>query len=214
MNRILIASALGALAFSSVGLAQAADLIVSQPPASSGYVQAPASGNWDGVYLGAFGGYGWATLTDSDNYLGGGTDATYDLEGWLAGVNVGANFTLTDGIVAGVVGDIAWSDISGSYDGQDYSIDWLGSVRGKLGFDAGAFMPYFTGGAAFAGVNLDDNKATHLGWTVGAGVDVALSENMNFTAEYRYSDYGSAEHDGYDVGLRSSTVTAGISFKF
>ena len=36
------------------------------------------------------------------------------MSGWLVGVDAGFNFTVGSGLVLGIVGDIAWADISGS----------------------------------------------------------------------------------------------------
>jgi len=206
--------------------AQAADLIIDSEPMMPGIVETSTS--WDGPFIGVFGGYGWGS-TDSEEF---GDDVDQpEPEGWLLGVNAGANFTLTDGIVAGIVGDIAWSDMSDSIDdidvgGGSSNIDWLGSVRGRIGLDAGAFMPYLTAGLAFAhntieadvlDVTFSDDQ-THVGWTVGAGVEVAASENLSIDLLYRYNDYGDATYtlggaDG-DVGLTSHTLTVGLNFGF
>jgi outer membrane immunogenic protein len=201
----------------------AADLIVDEPAAMPGVVE---SGSWDGAYVGVFAGYGAGTVDDIDEegyfYT---DDYTQDIDGWLLGVTAGANFYLTDGIVAGIVGDIAWSDISGISDWPvETTVDWLGSVRGKLGFDAGAFMPYLTAGLAFAHMNVDDqyydyqDDATHIGWTAGAGVAVAVSDNLSLDLLYRYSDYGSQDYDIYysdsSLGLTTHTVQLGLNWKF
>ena len=169
----------------------AADLIIEEPMV--GVVEA-ASGNWEGVYLGAFVGGASGTFDDVDGLFDDGD--SMGLSGWLVGVNAGANFYITDGIVGGIVGDIAWSDVSGSLydDYYEYSINWQGSLRGKLGFDAGAFMPYVTGGLAFANGTLDWNgdtdSQTHIGWTVGAGFEIAATEDLSIDVLYRYSDFG------------------------
>lgn len=215
---VLLATVVGGLMSS----AYAADLIVEEP-AEVGVVD--VGGNWDGPYIGVFGGYGWGTVTDDTSDI---LDPDMGIDGWLVGVAVGANFTLTDGIVAGVVGDLAWSDISGGIDPEDgveYSVNWLGSVRGKLGFDGGAFLPYLTAGLAFA--NADEtnhggfgaNNVTHFGWTVGAGVEFAISENLSADLLYRYSDYGDQDYvtDGHGtlpLSLTTQTVSVGLNWSF
>ena len=92
-----------------------------------------ASGNWDGVYLGVFGGYGSAHYEEACRL-----SKTTSVVGWLVPRWV-ANFSLGSGLVAGVVGDVAWSDIGGEDVIQFGQIsNWVGSVRGKLGYDAGS----------------------------------------------------------------------------
>lgn len=222
MNRIALFAATSALALGVAGAAQAADLIVNEAP-TAGYVEAPAGGNWDGVYLGVFGGYATGTATnDDDTVFLNGSDYSADASGWLLGVQAGANFTLGGSIVAGVVGDIAWSNVELDTDvsGLSANADWLGSVRGKLGLDAGMFMPYLTAGLAVANANVDygsySDSNTHVGWTAGVGVSIAAAENMTVDLEYRYSDYGSADYDlgtSVPVSLTSNAITVGLNWK-
>ena len=180
MTRLTALLFVGVAAVGFSSATYAADLIIQEPVYSPGVVD--VGGNWEGVYLGVFGGYGSGSLTDEDEYGYFDAEDSMSLSGWLVGVNAGANFYITDGIVGGIVGDIAWSNIGGDddYYPTEYTIDWQGSLRGKLGFDAGAFMPYLTGGLAFAHGSIDQyegdytDSQTHIGWTVGAGVELRL----------------------------------------
>ena len=231
LNRIMLAGA-AALAFGSA--ASAADLIIEEPIV--GVVD--AGGDWEGMYVGAFVG-GAAGVADHDNAVAPSPCAVppldgcdVDISGFLVGVTAGANFNVSDGIVAGIAGDIAWSDVSGSDNfgiivgDSSNSINWQGSLRGVLGFDAGAFMPYLTAGLAvanashysdFAGITAD---ATHIGWTAGVGVAIAATENIVIDLQYRYSDFGSQEYNmGFapfnpSFGLTQHAVTAGVNFRF
>lgn len=205
MNRFVIALLSGVAGLALVSGAQAADLIIDEPAA--GVVEV-ASGNWDGLYVGAFVGGLAGTFTDDSS------SDEYDVSGWLAGVNLGANFTVADGIVLGVVGDVAWSNAE-NQDGDPLFIDWTASLRGRLGFDGGAFLPYLTAGLAVAGTEIDGLSATHVGWTVGAGVEFAVAENISVDLLYRYSDYGSVDYDvNDDFSLTAHAVTVGLNFKF
>ncbi|MBN9363410.1 MULTISPECIES: outer membrane protein [unclassified Devosia] len=203
MNRFVIALLSGVAGLALVSGAQAADLIIDQPAA--GVVEA-ASGNWDGLYVGAFvGGLGGTFEDESSD--------EYDVSGWLAGVNLGANFTVADGIVLGVVGDVAWSNAE-NQDNLPLSVDWTASLRGRLGFDGGSFLPYLTAGLAVAGGEIEGINETHFGWTVGAGVEFAVADNISVDLLYRYSDYGTATYSNEDFGLTSHAVTVGLNFKF
>jgi len=206
MNRFAIALLAGVAGVSLVSAASAADLIIEQPAAPIvGVVD--AGGNWDGLYLGGFVGYAGGEL-DSDLTE---IDAL-DLNGWQIGAAVGANFTVTDGIVAGIVADIAWADVASDED--VFTSDWNGSLRGRLGFDGGAFLPYLTAGLAVAGGDFDGESNTHLGWTAGAGVEFAVTDSMSLDLLYRYSDYESKDYAGADIGFDSHAVTVGVNFKF
>ncbi|OEO27945.1 hypothetical protein VW23_006990 [Devosia insulae DS-56] len=222
MNRLAVSLLAGVAALSFISSVQAADLIISEPAPPVGIVD--VGGNWDGVYVGAFAGYGWGTLNDDDGYFNV-VDTEYDLTGWQVGVAAGANFTVSEAIVAGIVADIAWSDIGGSdaVDLVDYDVNWLGSIRGRLGFDGGAFLPYLTAGVAFAGATATDtdldisDDQTHIGWTVGAGVEFAVADNVSIDVLYRYSDYGSKTYAldvDTDLGLTTHTISAGVNFRF
>ncbi|WP_421758796.1 outer membrane protein [Devosia sp.] len=221
MTRFTISLLAGVAVLGFASTTFAADLIVDAPAEAP--AMAAASGNWDGAYIGAFAGYGWGTLTDEDGYWG--TDGQeYAANGWQAGLTAGANFTVSEAIVAGIAADIAWADIGGDDEGGDftYNTNWTGSLRARLGFDGGAFLPYVTGGLAFANNTLNDSgnyedTQTHIGWTAGVGVEFAVADNVSLDLQYRYSDYGSKTYslDGdYDFSLTSHAVTAGINFKF
>lgn len=225
MNRLAISLLTGVAALSFISSVHAADLIIDEPAPPVGIVD--VSGNWDGLFIGAFAGYGWGTVTDDDALLGlTSGDDTLDLTGWQVGVAAGANFTVSEAIVAGIVGDIAWTDLSGEDTASDfaYDVNWLGSIRGRLGFDGGAFLPYVTAGVAFANatasepVALTEDTQTHIGWTVGAGVEFAVADNISLDLLYRYTDYGSKDYDltapVTPLSLTTHTISAGVNFKF
>lgn len=224
MNRYAIALLAGVAGVSLASAASAADLIISEPAPIVPIVET-AGGNWDGVYVGAFAGFGWGTLTDEDDYFGDGAGSEYDGDGWKLGVAAGADFTFSEALVAGIVADIAWSNLSGEDEAIDleYSSDWSGSIRGRLGFDGGAFLPYVTAGIAFADNTVTDNltdvedSAVHVGWTAGAGVEFAVADNVSLDLQYRYTDYGTQTYDlggDTDFSLTSHAVTAGVNFRF
>ena len=220
MNRFTLLATAAALALVAAPAAQAADLLVTQP-APVIYDTPSASGAWDGVYLGVFGGYGFGTIDDSTDSNYGLVDDELGLNGWLVGATAGANFSLGAGLVAGVAGDVAWSNISGEYDTISYNVDWTGSLRGVLGVDAGVFMPYVTAGVGFANGTASDGVETdsqlHTGWTAGIGTQVAVTDNMSLDVQYRYSDYGSKIYDlsaNDDVKLTTNAITAGLNWKF
>ncbi len=77
-----------------------------------------------------------------------------------------------------------------------------GSAGLRAGFAADRFLPYVTGGVAYAQYDAtysepdnDDaprsDEGNLIGWTVGAGLDNAVSDSVIIGAEYRYTDYGS-----------------------
>lgn len=220
MNRIVLTLLASVAVVGFASSTYAADLIVSAEPMAPVYEA--ASGNWDGAYIGAFAGYGWGTLSDPDDVIDF-DDQEISVDGWQVGLTAGANVTLAEAIVAGIAGDIAWNNASGAYDPEDftYNVNWSGSIRGRLGFDGGAFLPYVTAGLAFANATADwdgdVDTQTHIGWTAGAGVEFAVAENVSLDLQYRYSDYGTKTYSinpDTDLSLTSHAVTLGLNWGF
>lgn len=231
MNRISALLLAGVAAVAVNSAAHAADLIINEPAPIVGVVD--QTGNWDGAFVGIFAGTAWGTATNDPDEFGNlfNNENDFAVNGWLVGVDAGVNFHLADGIVAGIVGDIAWTDLAGTTDllnndddGLTAAVNWQGSVRGRLGFDGGAFMPYLTAGIAFANTTLTDNlipadaTETLVGWTAGAGVEFAATDSVSLDLQYRYNDFGNADFDNgtdvYNIGLTSHQVTAGLHFRF
>lgn len=96
---------------------------------------------------------------------------------------------------------------------QKSSIDWMGTLRGRLGFAAGDVLFYGTGGLAFASTSastealITDNTVPNtnifsggkdgmkLGYVVGGGAEYALTEETSLRAEYLYYNLGSSSYD-------------------
>jgi opacity protein-like surface antigen len=89
-------------------------------------------------------------------------------------------------------------------------IDYMGTLRGRVGYAFPHWMIYAAGGFAWSlvrflqtpGVIDDTDKALHLytGWAVGAGADVAIAPNWTARLEYLYRSFGHA-----DIVLPSGT---------
>lgn len=212
MNRHTAAFAAALFAAGSSSFALAADFVTEMPIPDVNY--GLQVGNWDGPFVGVFGGYERGTVT---------SPTTFDLNGALLGVNAGTNFTLENGVVIGVVGDLAWSNATDPdffAPPSAFDVNWFGSVRGKVGYDAGAFMPYVTGGLAIAGGKLTaitgDVVASnaHYGWTVGAGVEVKATDTIGIDLSYRYSDYAARTYGLTDWKFATHQVTAGVNWHF
>ena len=63
----------------------------------------------------------------------------------------------------------------------------MASFRGRAGFAVDRALFYVTGGVAVAQVG----ATTRWGWTVGGGVELAVSPKWTVGGEYRYTDFGS-----------------------
>jgi len=226
MKRVLLSGvALAAL----VGSAAAADVprrvVQQQVRAPVAYV-APVY-NWSGWYAGINGGWGWSNASLSGAPRSGDLDGS----GGLFGGTLGYNWQ-NNQVVFGIEGDLDWSNIKGNATcrgGLTCSVrnEWLGTVRGRVGYAMDRVMPYITGGLAFGDVNA---RATgfpgasdmRTGWTLGGGVEFALSAPWTAKLEYLYVDLGDfncgracGAPAGPDrVEFRSHIVRAGLNYRF
>ncbi len=209
--------------------AQAADMYA---PGISGK-DAPmyeAVPSWTGFYLGVNGGYGWgaksSTLNTSASGYGdtaaGTASSTIWSEGGFGGGQLGYN-AQRDRIVFGIEADIEGAGIGGrafseavSADGTSVvadawaksSLDWFGTVRGRVGYSFGSYLLYATGGFAFGGVrdslsqsvtsvnvatpgtSSASSNTTLTGYVAGGGFETAIAPSWSVRAEYQYIDLG------------------------
>lgn len=222
MNRAWIVSLLAGAAVAALATApsRAADL----PQVAPTYATAPvpvAAYDWTGLYVGINGGYGWGDFAAAPgNHI--------NASGGLVGGTLGYNWQWGH-LVAGLETDFDWSGIGGRRGAQAglpavrADLNWVGTVRGRIGYAMDRVLFYGTGGLAygnervrFAGLGSDDK--TPVGWTVGGGVEFAVWQNLTAKIEYRYTDLG---RDRFTVpgatmraGYRGSTILAGINYKF
>lgn len=195
MKKLVLAAA-GLLAL-SIGSASAADLgsrMVTKAPAP-----VPVVYNWTGFYLGVNGGYGWARSEHVDVF--GVTSGTFNQRGGLIGGTIGYNWQLGS-TVLGLEGDLDWARINGStacgaLNSCFTDMRAFGTVRGRLGYAFGNWMPYITGGLAVADLNVGQTLAgvaSHedwrAGWTIGGGLEVLFAPGWSAKAEYLYADFG------------------------
>lgn len=243
MKSIFFAAA--ALVALSSSAALAADAVATTEPAPAPLPVA-STYNWSGGYVGVQAGYAWGDSTGGDyTKTAGLVDVlgAVDPHGSIGGLHGGYNYQFTNNIVLGAEGDINFADIRGSvnplHNGSGVGIpgnsasgemDWNGSVRVRAGYAIDRFLPYVTGGVAFgrykftptyAGTGPLPGSKTQTGWTIGAGLEYALSDHLTTRIEYRYTDFGSAKYDipGFStfetrVKLKTNDVRIGLTYKF
>jgi outer membrane immunogenic protein len=169
----LLATAAGAAAVAAAGGAQAADMAMpyKAPPLE------PAAASWAGWYVGVNAGAAWQHANTTSPY----GQAITDVSGFIGGGQLGYNWQ--DGnFVYGLEGDISGLTGTASKAGGLVSnkIDWLSTVRGRMGLAVGNTMAYVTGGLAIGGVNNSfgfgtySDTSTKVGWAVGGGIEHML----------------------------------------
>lgn len=206
--------------------------------------------NWHGFYAGVQGGAAAIDSRSAYDIIGNGyfvLKSAAEFDGLFGGIHGGYNFAFGDGPVFGFeadanLGDTSIDDVKKyigeleSYSARDfYDVNSFGSARLRAGWAFGNFMPFITGGVAVAdydyGFKAKESsfsaKGSDLavGYTLGGGAEYAISKRVRLRAEYRYTDYGSAEVKlttdttspafvVTDVELKSHAVTMGVSFAF
>jgi outer membrane immunogenic protein len=171
--------------------------------------------------------------------------------GFVGGVEGGYNWQWTPAWVVGVEADFQGFSGSGSnqitqvvprsgFPGFNYTgtiaasekVDWLGTVRGRVGFlIAPSWLLYGTGGLAYGGAKSSTALAavetphppgpfsdiatggsfsdTRVGWVAGAGVEYLLSRNWTVKGEWLHYDLGSVT---YSNGTMNSFIGPALEF--
>jgi outer membrane immunogenic protein len=169
--------------------------------------------------------------------LASGWGSTGSNGGFIGGGQIGYNYQFYNNFVVGIEADI--QGIAGSNGGQrsfvsgatvvgvpvtnvlgfSRSIDYFGTVRGRLGWLATpTLLIYGTGGLAYGGVTSNvallqagltngyvgiggaNFADTRVGWTAGGGVEWMFWPNWSAKAEYLYYDLGSVTQNFGLVG--------------
>ncbi len=224
MRTSFLAIAVGVSAL-SVSVANAADLY--QPPPASSPIYAPTPvASWTGFYLGIHGGGAWGNSTSN-------SPADFSVNGPYVGAQAGYNWQFGGPWVLGVEADISWSGVNGVRSPPaapvttTQDLDWFGTIRGRLGYSMGDWMPYVTGGWAYGSATRTNSgflggtaSASHTGWTAGLGVEWAFAQNWTMKGEYKYVDFGSSTYT-YSPGggvnsvdMKLHTLELGLNYKF
>jgi outer membrane immunogenic protein len=201
----------------AVTSATAADL-PARMPVKAPVVAAPAPFSWTGFYVGVHGGGAWLkhrqTTVETNGACNGftaaGSDCTLEDSGVAVGGLAGYNFQ-SGRIVYGLEVDGSWLSVKRS---EQYltpflanpltlqtKVNWLATVRGRIGITMSPTLIYVTGGAAFGGIEsswfdagtppfgLSVDK-TKVGWVAGGGIEHAFAQNWSVRVEGLYHDFG------------------------
>jgi len=231
MQRIALVAA-SALVAVFAQAAHAADMSVTPffrgSPVVIGY-------NWQGYYVGANIGWSRASsdiswspdpthflfvsngVTFSDaGPISSASKNTLASNGAAGGIQTGYNWQWGN-VVAGIEGDVTFMRNNANVTvglpppsqqallSQSARLDWLVTVRPRLGYAWDNWLLYVTGGWAMGKAVFSDQVTATTGevlgtttsrelngWTVGAGVEYGLVSGWTLKAEYLYTDLGSA----------------------
>jgi high affinity Mn2+ porin len=158
--------------------------------------------DWTGLYFGAHAGFGGgrsaATLMDPASIA-----SRHDFGGSIGGVQAGYNVQLSRGLLFGVEADISFpsyiesnsvvSKLATTRSDVTHQWDVVGSARGRIGYAAGPWLAYASGGLAFTGERYLNNPTpgaqeklldARLGWVAGGGLEYAFAPHWSARLEY------------------------------
>jgi outer membrane immunogenic protein len=187
--------------------------------------------DWTGFYAGVHGGWAWVSFDSTSS------PATHEMDdvtpltgdGWVLGGNIGADWQM-DSFVFGIEGQANWSNATASFvDPADEEwhaeLDWYAALSARFGVAADQALFYGKAGVVVAGLSLTgidnvdpSNSPTtatnhNFGFLLGAGVEVAVSENVSIFGELEHVRVGASEYDitgtGYHA-VEQMSMTANI----
>jgi outer membrane immunogenic protein len=152
-------------------------------------------------------------------------------KGFLAGLQLGYNWQSSNWLF-GIETDFSGTNIhdSSQFASQDPNYanaelasryNWLGTTRGRAGFVMDRTLVYATGGFAYARVSNSYSDSPHGtqtasgvkgGWTVGGGLEYALSPNWTVKGEYLYVNLQNTDLNAVWTGT-GGTSSAIFHFK-
>ena len=185
--------------------------------------------DWSGFYAGAEVG---GTRVQATNLPG-----TVTFDGLLVDVLMGYN-AVNDQLLYGIEADVGYSTAkySGSCANANWTckgyVDFQGTLRGRLGWVADNVLIYATGGLAVANIGGSTTSGPAIvppnttypdsklgfGYTVGGGVELALSDTLSGRVQYQYTNYGSVDLafdiPYNDIAVDTHSVKLGILAHF
>ncbi|MGE0501293.1 MAG: outer membrane protein [Rhizobiaceae bacterium] len=195
--------------------AHAADVVFEEPVPPAAPMEQPPLNTWSGPYAGVMLGYGFNGRTRAPGN-------TVNTDGFIGSGFAGYNYQ--DGMfVAGVEADVGYAGLRGANAGLSSRSSLDGSLRARMGIAVtDDILIYGTGGGALQNLRISNaagsDSNTMLGYTVGAGVDVKVTENVFGRVEYRYTDFGNR---GFNLGGATQSVDTsdnrvmfGVGMKF
>jgi outer membrane immunogenic protein len=243
-RRTVLSLVIISISLGTMQVASAADLskpVYKAPP----YVP---PWTWTGFYIGINGGFGGDKVTYPFSVSGIPVTGEGSLtsSGAFFGGQIGYNYQWANNWVLGAEADINWSNIKSELSASAATpigslslstgteLKWYGTVRGRIGYAWDRLFLYGTGGFAYGnttttlnvsgpGVGIafsKDNAKT--GWTAGAGLEYAITQNVSLKTEYLYLDLGTDNVTTSAFGVPLSidehttahTIKVGLNWKF
>ena len=176
------------------------DPVMAPAPAPVAVAPVPVvTGNdWTGFYAGANLGFG---QLEADGFADDTEDYTY-------GVHAGYLYDLGSFVVGGEL-EYDATEITDAATG--INLDGVARAKVRAGYDAGAFLPYVTAGAAQAYTS-GALEADDTGYFAGVGVDYQVSQSMRVGAEILRHQFDDFNGGGTDIEATTASVRVGFTF--
>lgn len=219
--------------------AGAADLGRGRPPPPEVEVEHGQVYNWTGLYYGGTVGGAFANTDHYYDRQNGKNDhgqVWLDSSGMQFGVHAGYNLMLPSLMVIGIEAELGYLAIDSERivikddDVLRLTSGMYGTLRGRLGWAMGRFLPYVTGGFAFVDIeNAGGNPANAArfhtvtairpGFAVGAGAEYAFTPGLVARLEYLYintAEYETRNLENEKMKFDNDfhLVRAGLSVRF
>lgn len=200
---------------------------------------------WTGFYAGAQLGHTWGNdytkeyLTNPWTYVN--LINFFKPTGYSYGAHAGGNFQMGN-LVLGAEADVDLSSIKGGFRDPPAppfnpggygrtEVNLHGSLRMRVGYAFGRLLVYGTAGLALAkfdstytnwGLVSEKITKTVPGYTLGAGLEYAVTNNFTVRSEFRHTDYGQFKNNSFVAfpgftGVQRPTYNSlkiGASYKF
>ena len=189
----------------------------------------------NGVSPGGFNFVNTGNLNPAGVIGGGQVGANYEFVPWVVGVEGSWTDSAINGnTLIGCTGPCAIGTTATAQVRFTSQAEWFAALTGRFGYAANDWLFYGKVGAAWMNVRytedllttgapvtaatqvLTDNRA---GFTVGAGIEFGLVENLSAKIEYDFYDFGSKNYNFNaitPVGVNSNlhTIIVGLNYKF
>ncbi len=219
----------------------------------------PSTFDWTGFYLGGHIGYAWGNsnwaaskagmpIASGSIGLAQPVDTFKESGSFFEGVQAGYNYMLANRFVIGAEADAtfpaypnpttslgiggtsALSPSAGAAETYSENVLASGTVRTRIGYAAGNWLIYATGGLAWTSdqftltrvVNGTTETAfiARLGWAAGAGIEGPIAPHWTARVEYLYTDYGYSSVTFPALGQRFNSdlslqeLRVGLNYQF
>ncbi|WP_075996020.1 outer membrane protein [Salaquimonas pukyongi] len=207
-----LAILLGTVAANAADLNTGTDPGIVQP----GFDPVANSSVWNGAYAGVHGDLKWRKVG-----VMGSSDIDMSHSPGIGGY-IGYNQEIYGPIIGGLEVMGGYSGKSQSKGGYTVEQDWDASLRARMGYALEQNLFYGLAGVKTSRVTVSNagNSDTNWmnGWTVGAGVERQLTDNIIGRIEYDYSRFGKTEFEtagpNRDVDLTDHGIKLGVGLKF